>query len=98
MTDNLMEGLDNLPPETDPNKNYLEDLVGDGKKFKSPEELARGKFESDTYIKILEKRLDEYRDDILSLRKENVTNKRLEDLVNQLSNKSPNSETPQQKE
>lgn len=43
----------------DPNKNYLEDLVGEGKKFKTPEELAKGKIHADTYISQLQKRLDD---------------------------------------
>lgn len=34
----------------DPEKNYLEELVGEGKKFPSVEELARGKAESDAFI------------------------------------------------
>lgn len=34
----------------DSEKNYLEDLVGEGKKFTSVEELARGKAESDLFI------------------------------------------------
>lgn len=40
-------------PQTDPQKNYLEELVGDGKKFKTPEELARGKAEADAFIEQL---------------------------------------------
>jgi hypothetical protein len=34
----------------DPDKNYLEELVGDGKKFQSVEDLARGKAHSDLMI------------------------------------------------
>lgn len=43
----------------DPNKNFLDELVGEGKKFKTPEELAKGKVHSDLYISQLQKRLDD---------------------------------------
>lgn len=48
--------------DTDPFKtidepNYLEVLVGEGKKFQSPEALAKGKFEADTYIETLKNEL-----------------------------------------
>lgn len=51
-------------PVIDPNKNYLEELVGEGKKFKTPEELARGKKESDTFIERLQRELAEARQTI----------------------------------
>lgn len=53
----------NQPP-VDPQKNYLEDLVGDGKKFKSPEELARGKYEADQFINQLQSELAGLRQDL----------------------------------
>lgn len=37
----------------DQQKQYLEELVGEGKKFKTPEDLARGKLESDNFIERL---------------------------------------------
>ena len=43
-----------LPEEDQIPENPLEALVGDDKKFKTPEQLARGKFESDRHIKKLE--------------------------------------------
>lgn len=48
----------------DPNKNYLEELVGDGKKFQTPEELARGKAESDAFIARLQREQDELRTEL----------------------------------
>ena len=52
MTNSLFTPPDqgNEPPATDPTKNYLEELVGEGKKFKDPVELARGKVEADAFI------------------------------------------------
>lgn len=48
----------------DPTKQYLVDLVGDGKKFKDAEALARGKMESDNFITRLQKENAELRDDL----------------------------------
>lgn len=39
----------------DPNKDYLDELVGDGKKFKDTAALARAKVESDAFIERLKK-------------------------------------------
>lgn len=50
--------------EIDPNKNYLEELVGEGKKFKSPEELARGKAESDAFIRSLLNEIKEVKQEL----------------------------------
>lgn len=50
----------------DDNVNYLEVLVGDGKKFKSVEELARGKAEADAFIAKLIKEQEELRKDLNS--------------------------------
>jgi hypothetical protein len=82
MTENLFNAQD---PTVDPNKNYIEELVGEGKKFKSVEDLARGKFESDLYIKTLESRSDELRNDYLKLREENMAAASLRELVDQLT-------------
>lgn len=59
------------------NKNYLEELVGEGKKFKTPEELAKGKAEADLFIKSLLDEMKEVKDEL---------NKRMtvEDLMNSL--------------
>lgn len=79
----------------DPEKNYLEELVGEGKKFESPEELARGKAEADAFIARLENEQQQLRDEL---------NKRLKleefrDLLNsQPSNsnqRKPDDEEPQ---
>lgn len=88
--DNLFEE-DNTPPQTDPNKNYLEELVGEGKKFKDPESLARGKYEADSYINILTRQLDQMRDDYKNLRKDVEARATLEDLLKQI--KPQNNET-----
>ena len=101
MNDTLLGAVDQLPPQLDPNKDYLPELVGEGKKFKTPQELARGKYESDLYIKTLTHQLDELRNDHLKLREDYTSRAKLEDLIGQLEGKAQqnlNSEQPKLKE
>ncbi len=71
----------------DQNKNYLEELVGDGKKFKSPEELAKGKATADHYIKTLETKLDELRNDYLAEKANSTATAKLQELIDQYEKK-----------
>lgn len=48
----------------DDQKDYVAELVGDGKKFKDVAGLARGKAEADAYIRQLTERLDEARKEL----------------------------------
>lgn len=50
---------DDLDVTIDQDVDYFEQLVGDGKKFGDVKALAKGKAESDQYIKVLLSRLDE---------------------------------------
>lgn len=84
MTDNLLAGGSDLPP-IDPNKKYLEELVGENKKFKDLESLARGKYESDTYIPLLERKLDQMREDYKKLREDSTAQATLKDLIEKMS-------------
>lgn len=60
MDDNLFEPLDtSAVPTIDEERNYLEDLVGEGKKFKTVEDLAKGKALADQAIEILKAKLDD---------------------------------------
>lgn len=81
------------PAAVDPNKNYLTELVGEGKKFQSPEELAKGKFESDLYVKHLTTRLDELRQDYQQLRDDYSSRADLKELIDQLNTKPPSDPT-----
>jgi hypothetical protein len=84
-----MNILDNKPTDQndqvqiDPNKNYLEELVGEGKKFKTPEEMARGKAESDAYIEHMKARMDELRQDYTKLRDEYNAGPKLKETLDQ---------------
>jgi len=66
--------------------NVYEQIVGDGKKFRDNEALARGKLESDRYIKELEGRLDELNAD---LRERLTLEKVMEQLKPPVSNVQP---------
>lgn len=78
----------------DPNKNYLEELVGDGKKFKTPVDLARGKYEADLYINTLTKRMDELRNDYVQLRQDYNTKAKLEEVLDQIKTQQSSSGEP----
>jgi hypothetical protein len=52
---------DQANPLIDPNKDYAEELLGEGKRYKTAAELARGKVEADLFIKKLTDELAELR-------------------------------------
>jgi hypothetical protein len=81
MTDDL------LTPPTDPN--YLEELVGDNKKFKSAEELAKGKYIADNYIQTLESQLDQLRSDYIKLNEEQSAKAGLQELIDKMNSQKP---------
>lgn len=94
---NLFE-QDNDQVHIDENKNYLAELVGEGKKFKSAEDLAKGKAYSDQYIPILERRLDQLTADYKALSEEYNAGPKLKELIDRLKtpqNNSGNENTPQ---
>lgn len=74
----------------DQTKNYLEDLVGDGKKFKDVNELAKGKAQSDEYISQLTSRLDQQRAEYMELYEKANKRASFEDLVNQMKDSKTN--------
>lgn len=70
----------------DPNTDYLQELVGENKKFKDVQSLAKGKAESDAYIKMMERRLDESNNDYLNLKGEYQAKASLAELLDQYKN------------
>lgn len=86
MTENLLSGSDNTT--LDPNKNYLEELVGEGRKFKDNETLARSKFESDMYVKLLEKKLDQREADYKLALENNISKAEFDKLLEKLNTSS----------
>ena len=59
----------------------VDQLVGDGKKFKTTNDLAQGKIEADRFIEKLTKELDELRSDLNA-------RERMEELLGRLENQS----------
>lgn len=55
-----------LSATTDPDKDYFEELVGDEKQYKTPQDIARGKVEGDLHIKRLERELAGLRNELSS--------------------------------
>lgn len=82
--------------QIDQNKNYYEELVGEGKKFKTVEDLARGKAEADLYIEHFKRTQDELRADYNRLRDEYNAGQSLKEFIDQMktSQVSQNDNTP----
>lgn len=72
------------PKQLDPNKNYLEELVGDGKKFQDAASLARGKAESDLFIDRLQEENKQMRDRLAQFQTEVETRKTVEENIQSL--------------
>ncbi len=74
-------------PVIDQSKDYLAELVGEDKKFKSPQDLAKGKAEADVFI-------EQLKGELAGLRQELNTRLKLEEVVDRISSssKSPSSE------
>lgn len=94
MTDDLLSGGEDNTPHIDPNKDYLPELVGEGKKFKSPQDLARGKYEADMFIETLKRQQDDLRAEYMKLREESMARAKLEELVDRLGKAKPPESNP----
>lgn len=90
MTESLLTQLPSTSVQKlDENKNYVEELVGDGKKFKSVEDLARGKYEADLHIELKNRQFDELAADYKRLREEYNAGPALKELIDQLASQKP---------
>lgn len=90
MTDNLLDNLEVKDPTS-----YLNELVGEGKKFKDLEALAHGKHQSDVYVKTLERQLDQLKSDYSEARNELSSRTKFEELADRLTaNRQPSYEQP----
>jgi len=81
---NLLEATETDQPQIDENKNYLEELVGPGKKFATVEDLAKGKYISDEVIKIKDKRFDTLSDEYKRVRDENTAGPKLKEYLDKI--------------
>jgi len=71
----------NQDPIIDESVDYLSELVGDDKKFKTPAELAKGKWHADQTIELMKKRMDDLRSDFERERQQNLTREQLENVL-----------------
>lgn len=91
--------LDNSNQDTfDPSKDYLNEYVGEGKKYKSQEDLAKAYYHAETALRNREARLDTITADFIRLKEENSTKAKLEDYLAQIDSKrqqlASNTQTP----
>lgn len=84
MSDNLFEGGEDKTPAIDPSKDYLAELVGEGKKFKDAQALARAKAEADFTIDMFKQRMDEMRADYKQLHEAREAGATLKEIADQL--------------
>src|SRR5258707_15291312 len=91
MTDILDETSLQTP---DPDKDYYSEYVGEGKKFKTKEDLGKSKFIGDNYIQILEKRLDASRQEYMDLNQQYNARAKIEELLNQMAVQRSSNDTP----
>lgn len=85
--DNTLQDLERAAGALDDNETVVETLVGEGKKFKTVEALAKGKILSDAFI---ERLISEKR----QLEKELQERKRIEDFMTEIKNLAPGREEP----
>jgi len=76
MTNSIIDYNDTVDPE----KDYFPELVGEGRKYKTQQDLARAVVEKEFHIKRVENENSEMRTDL----KEKETAKTLEEILNQL--------------
>ena len=74
--------------------NVLETLVGDGKKFKTPEDLAKGKVEADAFILTLQNQIKLMTEEVEKLGMTADRKTQLENLMSSLTNTTNNGVTP----
>jgi len=84
MTTNLLDDQ-NQDPGIDETKSYLEQLVGENKKFKDAEALAKGKYLADKMVDFKNSEYDVLRSDYLKLREDYNSRAKLEEVADQMT-------------
>lgn len=84
MTDDLFNNQQSDQLQFDENKDYLAELVGDDKKFKDLNALAKGKAFSDAFIEHQNRQLDLLKQDYARLRDDYASRAKLEEYIDQL--------------
>lgn len=79
------------PLQIDESKDYFAELVGDNKKYKTPQDLAKSKVHADLTISHRNREFDNLRDDYMKLREEYNAGLKLQEIVDRLSQQSQQS-------
>lgn len=96
MNDLFQGGGDELPV-LDEEKNYFDELVGEGKKYKDQNALAKANIHGTATIDIYKKKMDQMREDHQRLANEYKTAASLRELMDQMKSQQPertSSDTP----
>jgi hypothetical protein len=96
VTDDLFKD-NSQDPEIDEDKDYYTELVGEGRRFRDNQALAKGKVFADHQVKLLEQKLDELRSDYAELDTNYKARAKLEELIDQLSTQQQSSSSEHQK-
>lgn len=79
--------------EYNPDKDYFSELVGEGKKFKTPEDLAKGKAQSDAFIEQLKQEQAGLRADLENAITELKSRKSVEELMDRIQSSTTGTST-----
>lgn len=90
MTNSLFDQNNN--DAIDPAKDYFTELVGEGKRYATPQEIARGKVEADRHIKTLEKELGDLRQDLAARLTLEQYSDKIAEMINKSSGANQNTE------
>lgn len=92
--------MNNILDTEDETKDYLSELVGEGKKYRDPSELAKAYYHADRTIEVFKPRMDELREENTKLHKDALERARLEDLITKFESLTPpaDSNTPAREE
>lgn len=87
--------MDNiLEDKPDTNRNYLDELVGPGKKYADPQELAKAYYHADTHLELVKRNSDETRAELLKRIDADQSRATLEEVIKRLDALQTNSTTP----
>lgn len=79
---------DNTNPVVDPNKDYLEELVGEGKPYKDQTALARALMEKEAFIQTLKREKEGVLSDLEERTRELKARTQLEEIVDKINSPS----------
>lgn len=84
MADSLFDQNTDTELQLDAEKDYFSELVGEGKKYKNQNELAKANLHGTNAIEILKRRMDELRTDFTKERETSLAQTSLQELNNKM--------------